>query len=749
MEAQVQAGATAGSGAPEPKLKVDKFADGNITALKFAGTIDEQFSGKQLAANLKGGVLILDLADITKITSFGIREWVDFVQAAGEKCEPILFVELAPKVVDQFNMVANFGGKGRVLSFYAPFRCDYCDDDRRKLIQTDRDFEAIKNKKLPEAPCPTCGNPEYFDEDPSSFFTFLANHQPFELDPQIATFLAARLNYAVADGARKIKVDKYIDKRSVYIKLAGDLDGSFPREKLAEGLEGDIVFDLSGIGKIDPAGAAEWRAMMKEIAASTDRILLTGCPPAFVERLTKEDDLGGKAQVLSFAMPYTCAKCATTASQQIDVEQHFDVLKFATPPEMKCQDCGGDTACAASDGLLAHLATLPKPAPDAEVRKFIKAALQKTEKRYTAPSAASPTMVSIGAGGGRGLTVAVAVLALVVLGGGGFVFWKLRGTAGIDESGQLAGASEGKPPAWISKGDFYREGDNLYFVGSTPAFTNDQDTAIQEAEEAALERAVHELATSIKLGAFIDHVLQQYQPARAKALTDLERAAVGRDLAALDQARKAAREGRARVAASFRKTAGAKAPQERAGFYWEKYKTPGGDRYRGYVRYAIPKASFETLMADYQLAKEGLGVKVLTYFPGLAWRHREIDQGAVIVGVKGDSPLRLVGLVEGDLINSIEDRVITSAEKFEKILTQEWEDKCKSGDKLAFRVKHGEAAPADMHTRVSSAGGKCAGEKAEARVGGPRRPRPEGYVPPSRPAGGGIPDNIWKDSANE
>ena len=43
--------ATATEGKPE-KLKVDKFADANITLLKFSGTIDEEFSGKKLAGTL-------------------------------------------------------------------------------------------------------------------------------------------------------------------------------------------------------------------------------------------------------------------------------------------------------------------------------------------------------------------------------------------------------------------------------------------------------------------------------------------------------------------------------------------------------------------------------------------------------------------------------------------------------------------------------------------------------------------------
>ena len=46
----------------------------------------------------------------------------------------MILIECAPKVVDQLNMVANFAGGGRVFSFYAPFRCDYCDSEHRVLL---------------------------------------------------------------------------------------------------------------------------------------------------------------------------------------------------------------------------------------------------------------------------------------------------------------------------------------------------------------------------------------------------------------------------------------------------------------------------------------------------------------------------------------------------------------------------------------------------------------------------------------
>src|SRR5690349_21894893 len=112
-----------------PKLQIDKFADGGIVCLRLTGTIDESFEGKKLAETIKAQTLVLDLGDIRKVSSFGIREWVDFINGVGKHSERIVLVECAPKIVDQLNMVANFAGNGRVYSFYAPYHCDYCDKD--------------------------------------------------------------------------------------------------------------------------------------------------------------------------------------------------------------------------------------------------------------------------------------------------------------------------------------------------------------------------------------------------------------------------------------------------------------------------------------------------------------------------------------------------------------------------------------------------------------------------------------------
>src|SRR5262245_9643303 len=191
-----------------PKLVIEKFADGGVACLKFVGMIDEAFEGKKLGMTAAADTLVLDLGGVVRISSFGIREWVDFVTTAGKHTRSMILVECAPKVVDQLNMVANFAGSGRVFSFYAPFRCDYCDAEHRVLLQIDRDHEAIKAMKLAERPCLSCDEGMYFDEDGATYFSYVLGQDRFELPPAVAAFLGSKLDYAVSELNRKLRVDK-------------------------------------------------------------------------------------------------------------------------------------------------------------------------------------------------------------------------------------------------------------------------------------------------------------------------------------------------------------------------------------------------------------------------------------------------------------------------------------------------------------------------------------------------------------
>jgi hypothetical protein len=752
------------SGGTDPgskgKLRIDKVTDGGITCLKLSGTIDEQFDGKKIAGSVKGGILVLDLAEIERISSFGIREWVDFITGISGKVSSLWFVECAPKVIDQFNMVANFGGNGQLVSFYAPYRCDYCDDDRRRLVQVAADWEQLKTGKLPERACESCGNQEYFDEDPLTFFSFLQTHPPVEVPSDVSAFLASKLNYAVADGARKLKIEKQIDGRATFLKLSGDLDGGFPTNKLAEGLEGDVMFDLSGIGKIDPAGAAEWRQLMAQIAAPVERIILAGCPTAFVERLTKIEDLGGKGIVVSFSMPYSCPTCRSTTAREIDVSQHWDVLKFATPPELKCLDCSGPTTCAASEPLLAHLPSLPKPDVPGELLKQLKHFQEEALKKALAAKASGPATAGgplvlpgvAAAGGARGgfnwATVMVAVGIMVVLGGAYVVIQgvKNRHTTAVEGSEVQATLETSSPskPNWVDN-SFFREADRLLFVGHS-TLVGDKADGFAEAENGALEEVANQIGLSVRDPQWIDYVRQQYDPYRSKAISDLEKAMVSGDPAEIERARRVTRESRKRVAESLKRTSQGLAPTERNDVYWEKLQTTGGVKYQVSIRYAIPKANFEKLVEAYGNPELSMGAKAVSYFPGMAWRY-DVLEGAVVTRVANDSSLRFAGIQEGDLVLAGMDRVVHDARSWKRVLDEESAALAhnSSGGTLILKVKRGDAPAIDTRMRIASGGQASADPTAKLHQSRGRNETRGNTNPKNQNKTG----NIWDDNPEE
>jgi anti-anti-sigma regulatory factor len=747
MEAATQTAAQ--QGGSEPKLKIDKFAEGAVTCLKFTGTIDEQFDGKKLAGSLKGGTLVLDLKDISKISSFGIREWVDFITSVGQRVEHIVLVECAPKVVDQLNMVANFAGKGRVFSFYAPYRCDYCDADSRVLLQIDRDYDAIKSMKPPERPCGSCGNPEYFDEDPTSFFSYLAAQAKFELDPTVANFLASKLDYQVSDAARRLRVEKHVEGRSVYLKVGGDLDGTFPREKLAEGMEGTVVLDVASVGKIDPAGAAEWRGFMAMITPPSERIFLLGCPPVFLERLTRPEDLGPKAQVMSFAMPYSCSKCATTASQSIDVEQHFDVLKFATPPEMKCPDCGGPTSCSASEGLLSHLTSLAKPQVEGGLRKFIKEIQERKPER---PQVAT-TVAEAAAAGRRSsfLTVllaaamaAIVALAVVVY----FNYQKQQEAEKIRRARDAVGALKAKSgdarPAWI-EGDARfsatcRESGGGYACVAVSSYTDTKEDATGEARDAALEAFTNALDQKIgNSPLFAQEVRKIYGDNRQKALSDLETARTDPDGTGWDSAKRKVREGRQGVAKALRKTAGTFLPAAPAGEYWEEYAplVGTGSRFLVFVKYEFSPQAAKQLAELYSTAQEGEGAKVVTLFPAVAWRFPDmIDGGAGIVAIDPNKVMGRMGLQAQYIVLTVNGRKIKDAGDFVATIKSEVETlkQKQGGGDVKIEIKRDDSGTTLYSSRIEGESVVNSGQQLIRRPGGSSGGRPG-------PGGGGM--NVW------
>lgn len=668
MDAGTQQGQTGG------KLNIEKLAEDQIACLRFQGQIGEDFDGKKASATVKAQTLILDMGEVYRITSFGLREWAEFIRAIERTAKNIYLVECPPKVVDQLNMVANFAGKGLVYSFYAPYRCDFCDIDRLVPFQVDRDREAIKSMRPPEQPCEVCGNPEYLDEDPATFFTYFARQSDVELEPEVASFMASKLGYTASEAPRRLQIEKHVDGRSTYLKLSGSLDGSFPREKIAEGLEGTIVIDVSGIGGIDPAGAAEWRGLIAMVAPFVDRIYLLGCPPAFLERLARREDLGEDVEVLSFSMPYACPACHTTAAKTVDVAEHYEILKFATPPEMKCDDCKSQTTCVASESLLSQLPALPEPTAGGEIRKFIKEAQQQKKKERAAAAAAHQAPRPQG-GVPTYVIALLTVSSIVVLGLAAFVFVDRHlGAADDDDAPAVATEQEQdfteQRPDWITTGRpgsaYCSDRINLMLCVGVSEYWGDRDDARDLADDAARDEMASAIGLRIDLDAF-DEVHELYSEARSAALGDLEDArATDQEGAAIDSVRR----GREAVAAVLEATAGPALPAQPRDWYWEEYDPrPGTDRDAEFLVFSLFDVGMEELrrmVERYEEIHQVEGSEVLTVFPSLAWLNPDLEGGALVLEPGG--ALGRAGVERLDVVTEVGGEAVTDAGDLEGAL---------------------------------------------------------------------------------
>lgn len=678
-----------------PKLTIEKFADGGVACLKFSGTIDEGFEGKKLGMTAAADTLVLDLGGVKKISSFGIREWVDFVTTAQKVCRSIVLIECTPKVVDQLNMVANFAGGGRVFSFYAPFRCDYCDSEQRVLLQIDRDHDAIKSMKLSERPCHSCKESMYFDEDGATYFSYLLGQERFQLEPAVEAFLASKLNYAVSDINRKLRIDKVIEGRTTYLRLNGDLDGTFPRDKLAEGLEGTVIVDLGAIGKIEPVGAMAWRGFISAVAPVADKVYLAAAPPTFIEKLCTRDDLNPKVQLVTVLMPYTCQGCGTTSAHNVDVAAHYDVLKFATAPELRCPQCKHAMQCHAGETVMTLLPTMPRPTSGPELVKQIgilrERALAMHQPRRAMGSTGAPSLPGTQVVRPSPVVPILLALLVVVVAIGAVVVYQ-RASKPSAEMGKVT-ASSGAKPAWVTSdvpaaATCSDSPKGIACVGVS-SLSARQDDAEDEAADAALDAVANALAVRIKDAKWKLGVLPIYASAR-----DAKLAAFDRD-PSNSGARREVREARHAVAQALRATGGGAVPSAPSGRYWEERQTTDGKRILAFAQVTIGATEAAKLIEAYTAQSTALGATVVSAFPLLSWRYPKLEHGAVIVGLAA-GPLQELGLAEQYVVIGVGGRETPDAATFAKLAGEEHEGLVERGGTLRLKVQADGGAPREF-----------------------------------------------------
>ena len=147
----------------------------DVTFVKLGGVIDEDNELQELGDKISGGTVVIDLGGVERINSCGVRDWVNWLNGVESKNANVVLVECSPAIVAQINLVNNFTGNGVVKSFYVPYFCPECDEEKVLLVES-ADMGPPPHEP-PVCRCDECDLVMDFDDMPDSYFAFLSSHK--------------------------------------------------------------------------------------------------------------------------------------------------------------------------------------------------------------------------------------------------------------------------------------------------------------------------------------------------------------------------------------------------------------------------------------------------------------------------------------------------------------------------------------------------------------------------------------------
>ncbi len=308
---------------------------GDVLALTLSGKLNEGFQGKALAQDLAGRVL-LDLSGVERVTSFGVREWLQMLSEAAPRVAELHFFRCAEPIVNQMSMIRGFSGEGRIVSFYAPYRCDACGAAFTRLFDVEADAEAIRTATPPAERCPRCGQDGNFDDDPASYLAFA---QPHAGTVVAADIRAAHEQLIKAETSFGEAIEKSVDAGGTRVTVRCPLDGTVRWKRILDGIEGALVFDLTAAAGVSPEGATGFERALRALGSEVPSIRIEGCPSALLERLAAAKPRL-RAEVTSAMIEARCDACSAPRTTLVTREESAAARLQGHDPHAACSRCG-------------------------------------------------------------------------------------------------------------------------------------------------------------------------------------------------------------------------------------------------------------------------------------------------------------------------------------------------------------------------------------------------------------------------
>lgn len=142
------------------------------TRLYLSGEITERTDFEALTRALESAPATeLDLREVSRVNSSGVREWVLFLSRARALRRRLTLAACPPEFVHQLNMIAGFAQGCSVRSVLAPFACENAKCRAEQLVEVELAGDPVAAVQRPRA-CGKCGGALRFDDLEEAYFAF-------------------------------------------------------------------------------------------------------------------------------------------------------------------------------------------------------------------------------------------------------------------------------------------------------------------------------------------------------------------------------------------------------------------------------------------------------------------------------------------------------------------------------------------------------------------------------------------------
>ncbi|MGE3546422.1 MAG: FIST N-terminal domain-containing protein, partial [Kofleriaceae bacterium] len=637
---------------------VEETAAGELRVVRVRGRVTEAFKG-EIAARLLTGRVILDLGDVHRITSFGVREWLAMFAAATDLTDCYM-ARCSESVVNQLTMIRKFDGGSRILSFFAPYLCDECGKNFERLLDCDDDAQEISGATPQPVRCPRCGGQGRFDDDPRSYFSFVGAHALTPLPPDVR---AMHEKISSQDQVRPAEdVEKIVEGDVTRVRIHGKLTLHIRWRRVLDDIDGSLIVDLSAVTSIEVNGVMSLDFAIRGLPPKNHPILIEHAPAALLDRLVLRP--APEIIVVSAAVGAYCHTCAVARTAVVRIDQYIAAQRSGASYSSPCKRCDSKLELKFEAAFLQYVASnMPPPAP-----RSASPTRPPTIDPYTPPASVDvapppvapadtavtpvppaparslrnmvPTAVAVG-------VVGIAAISIAMFSGGDTPSEPPRGGAPYDVVDGPATPVDAAPPSrWIEVGDallppwaelpFSIQNNMVYVVGTSEAAS--QQEAISLARRNATRRMLVQVYGDMEPGPVRDFLKGR--------MRDDEGVITGSVHRFLGQ---------------FGETSSLRRSEE------SKYVLirPSGHRLKSNVRFELQRSTYTALVRAYTETATFRGVTVARYFP-LLYGTIAGTAELVVVDVAQGSAAANQGILVGDLISMVGRKRVESLAAFRR-----------------------------------------------------------------------------------